>query len=194
MKNILFTLFLIPVLLIQPAEAYAQTIYSIDQEKSRLEYSFRSTLHPVKGDVLEFSGQLSMDEPDGIQLKSGRVVVAASSLDSNNKKRDEKTDEMLDVAAYPQLIFTVESFSQLEQNSELERAGKLKGKLAIKDITREIELKVKIFKSGDQIHLTGSGEISLKAFDLKPPSVLGVIRVFDPVTVNFDVLLKRDLV
>lgn len=194
MKNILFALFLITLLLIQPAEAYAQTLYSIDQEKSRLEYSFKSTLHPVKGDVLEFSGQLRVDNPDGIQLKSGRVVVTASSLDSNNKKRDEKTDEMLDVAAYPQLIFTVESFSQVEEIGELERTGKIKGTLAIKDITREIELKVKILKSGDQIHLTGSGEISLKSFELKPPSVLGMIRVFDPVTVNFDVLLKRDLV
>jgi polyisoprenoid-binding protein YceI len=170
---------------------YARTkTFSIDSGRSKLEYSFKSTLHPVKGVAREFSGEFIFNDVESLSFRSGEVIVNPALLDSYNKKRDSNMRKMLEVHEFPKINYEIKQLEKIKQTDNGSYEGIFKGALTIKDVARDVDVDVIIQELGDDYILTGQCEISLAAFDLKPPSVLGIIKVFDPVRINFEVHFK----
>jgi polyisoprenoid-binding protein YceI len=64
--------------------------------------------------------------------------------------------------------------------------------LRIRDQERPVKLQLKEWRaSADSLSFNASGKVSLKAFGLEPPSVLGIIRVGDEVTLNVRVQARK---
>lgn len=164
--------------------------FTIDSERSELAYSFKSTLHPVKGIARQFSGEFVFDDTEEVGFKSGKVVVEADHLDSENKKRDRNMYKMFEVAQFAQIIYDIDQFVNIKPMGDDSYKGIFKGQLTIKDVSRNIDIDVTFQKVEGGYILVGICDISLEAFRLKPPSVLGVIRVFDAVQINFKVYIK----
>ena len=192
MKRIFLPISIVCLALVSlTATVYAQTkTFSINPEESKLEYSFKSTLHPVHGVAHQFSGNFLVDDTAGLDVKSGRVVVDSKQLDSRNKKRDRNMYDMLDVLKFPKINYAINQFVEIRQTVVGSYRGVLKGALIIKDVTKDVDVNVNFQETDNGYFLEGECEISLKMFDLNPPSVLGLIKVSDPVTIHFQIQLN----
>lgn len=191
MKKVIPVFFALFVCFFQTADVRGQTAYTINIEKSRLDYAFKSTLHPVHGTARDFQGRFLIDSKHGLQIMSGEVSVDPVYLQSKNKKRDENMYAMLEVTTYPVITFSLSPEGCVLSEDKDGYTGQLTGTLTIRDISQVIAVPVIVQKSGEEFRMTGTAQVSLKSFRLNAPSVLKVIRVFDPVTITFDVLLNE---
>lgn len=162
--------------------------YLIDTSKSLIDFSFRSTLHPVKGTVREFSGSLSAQVGEGAVLNKGQIVVNVASMNTEEPKRDENMRKMLKAEEFSCITFDILRSAPAEADRII-----IYGELTIRDVKLPLEIPAKVTTVNDGLRLSGETSLSLKRFSLKPPSVALLIRVFDTVKVNFSVSLTEKI-
>lgn len=162
--------------------------YLIDTSKSSIDFSFRSTLHPVKGSVKEFSGTLSAQGGEGVVLNKGQIVVNVASMDTEEPKRDENMRKMLRAEEFSTIKFDILRSAPAEAGMII-----IYGDLTIRDVQLPLEIPAKVTKVNDGFLISGETSLSLKKFSLKPPSVALLIRVFDTVKVNFSVSMTEKI-
>jgi polyisoprenoid-binding protein YceI len=109
--------------------------WTFDKAHTRIEFVARHMLSKVRGRFSEFDGTVTIaDRPEDSHVE---VEIAAASLSTDTQMRDDhlRSDDFLEVEAYPTLTF---------RSKELRPTGEatfeLVGDLTIKDITREVVL------------------------------------------------------
>jgi len=150
-----------------------------------------STLHDVSGSARcrPFAAVLSRDAEGRRVIPAVEVEVPVAGMDTRNGKRDGKMREMFQSDRYPRIRAEARDVDVERLREEI---GKGRGGNASIDLLlriRDVERKVRATAS----HLKESGErvgfelefpVSLGEFALKAPSVLGIIRVGDKVSVK----------
>lgn len=164
----------------------------------RVHFSGESTLHDFEGDVdtQPFTVTISgMSDPASASASS-EVTVNAAEMDTGNDKRDVEMHKCMDVTAHPEITVVVDdlavSETQPAKDGEMPRPTVLPFKLNVKGKTHQITGKVSdwSYTDGDAT-FTVSFPVSLKACDIKPPSVLGVVKVKDEIQVKATLHLTR---
>jgi hypothetical protein len=150
-----------------------------------------STLHDVSG--------FARCQPFPVRIArdaSGRevipVVVAdvpVAAMDTRNGSRDGQMREMFLSDRFPRIRGTIHDVAveRLRVEIGMGREGKapLDLLLGIRGVERKIRADASNLKeSGDKVTFDLEFPVSLREFDLKAPSVLGIIRVGDKVTVK----------
>lgn len=121
---------------------------------------------------------------DGV-VDISRITVAVAGLDTDNSKRDKKMREMFDEKKYP--VITAGSGPLALKDARSKVAFRLK----IKDIEKPVTATVTNFTETDAgITADVAFTLSLAEYHLKPPSVLGMIRVDDKVSVQATIVLN----
>lgn len=162
--------------------------YRVDPAKSTINFSFRSTLHPVAGEVHQFLGKIIADTDKNIVLKNGKFVFDVNSMDTHEPRRDENMRTMLHAQEYASIVFEIENAELVHDETTV-----IHGQLTIRDVKVPLDISAKLVKVNDGLILSGEVPLSLKKFSLKPPSVMMVIKVFDRVKTNFSVYMKESL-
>lgn len=140
-------------------------------DKSHTRVGFEVThmmISSVDGNFKEFNGEIDFD-PDKMLFNSLKATVDASSVNTDNKKRDDhlKAQDFFYVEKYPEISFVMTGYEPKGKNS-----GVMKGELTIKGITKEIELDsdingVVIDPWGNQrVGFELDGEIDRKDFNI----------------------------
>jgi polyisoprenoid-binding protein YceI len=167
------------------AEAWASDQLIIQEGSSSINFEVRSTLHPVHGQAGHLKGKLDLD--DQARKASGEVLVLANDLDTHNVKRDKKMKHMLHVEMFPQIICRLDEL-QMEPVVQGKRVkGHIKGELFIGGKSNPIDTDIDVIGIQGGIQLQGNLNLSLAAYDLHPPSVMGLIKVADQVKIDFNV-------
>jgi polyisoprenoid-binding protein YceI len=145
-----------------------------------------STLHEIHG-----TGKcqpFSASSKDDV-LEVSQVTVPISSLDTGNARRDRKMREMFEDKRYP-LIAAVSAPVALQEIRNAKEGGKVTFKLKMRDVVRPVTGTVANFtKNSSRITADVTFTVSLADYELKPPSVVGLIKVDDKVTVTVSVIL-----
>ena len=117
------------------------------------------------------------------------VWIEARTLDTDNSSRDEDMQKSLDVATFPQIVFTLDTVDGKLADGRGDLVGH--GRFNVKGVetTKVFDFKVEPAESGT-MHVTGDAKLSLKEHDVKPPRVL-FIKVKDEVRVWFDLRLAK---
>ena len=150
-----------------------------------------ATLHDVPGSArcLPFEAVLARDAGGREVIPTVEVEVPVEGMDTRNKSRDRHMREMFGAERFPRIRAT-------SQDVDVERLRVETGKgrdgdasidlhLRIRDVERKVRATVSNLKeSGDQVTFDLEFPVSLGEFDLKAPSVLGIIRVGDKVSVK----------
>lgn len=165
--------------------------YSIDKEKSRIDFSFRSTLHKVEGQAHDFQGTFTGRPGLFTYLTKGEVDVDIRSMDTFNPKRNQSMFQMFDSDHFPRMHYQLSEVVGVPAVEGPAGRVLLRGKLTIKDYEQTVEIPAVIQKTPDGLVLSGSVDLSLNDFHLVPPSVMVIIRVFDTVKVNFKATLTE---
>lgn len=150
-----------------------------------------STLHDFSGSVRcqPFAAVLVHDAMGKEVLPSVEVEVPVAGMDTRNKSRDGQMREMFQSDRFPRIHASVRdvNVARLRQEMGKDPDGKapLDFLLRIRDVERKVRATASRLKeSGERVTFALEFPVSLKEFDLKAPTVLGIIRVGDTVSVK----------
>jgi len=134
-------LFIITLLVVLPQIALAAT-WKIDPVHTAVEFKIRHLMVSwVKGVFTEVDGTADIDSDD-LTKSAVQVRIGTTSINTNNQKRDDhlRSPDFFDVATFPAMTFV--SKKVVVANGQ---PVKIVGDLTIRDVTREVELKVEDF-------------------------------------------------
>ncbi len=158
----------------------------------------KSTLHDFEGQVTcqPFVLQTEAAESGRQVIRQQVVTVLVSEMGTDNDGRDKKMRAMFDSTNFPEIkghFADLEPEVILEQLKATENGqGSLEFDLQIRKITQHIKAKTSLLTIGpEQIVFTMEFPLSLASFKLKPPSVMGIIRVANDVQVEVQITLHR---
>jgi polyisoprenoid-binding protein YceI len=159
-----------------------------------------STLHDIPGSArcLPFAAVLARDAAGRQVIPSVEVEVPVAGMDTRNRSRDGQMREMFRSERFPRIHAEA-------HNVDVERLRAETGKgregiasvdllLRIRDRERKVRATASNLKeAGERVTFDIEFPVSLGEFDLKAPSVLGIIRVGDKVSVkaNFTLTVSR---
>ncbi len=136
--------FLVVVLTVVFMTVYAsaqEEDYIIDSTHSAVTFRIRHFVGEVEGRFNEFSGKIRFDPTDYTKT-SAVVTVKVKSIDTANRKRDRhlKSSDFFYASKYPEMRF--ESIKVLRVQG---KTMKVKGRLTIHGITREVVVPVTVY-------------------------------------------------
>ena len=150
-----------------------------------------ATLHDVSGSArcLPFEAVLARDAAGRQVIPAVEVEVPVAGMNTRNKTRDVKMREMFLSERFPRIHAAAHDVDVEQLRTEMgkDRVGNatIDLLLRIRDVERKVRATASNLKeSGDRITFDLEFPVSLGEFDLKAPSVLGIIRVGDKVSVK----------
>ena len=152
-------------------------IISADKTVSWIQYTVNHPLHGATAVSNDFVCNIDYN-PELKQI--GKVAVSAkvSAFDSKNSNRDSNAMEAVEAIKFP----TVKFISSAVNSS----SGKLevKGNLTFHGITKEISFNAEQKTEGNKLTVQGSFPVSLDAYKVEKPSLLGM-KIDDEIKVEF---------
>lgn len=150
-----------------------------------------STLHDVSGSARcqPFPVRVARDASGKQVIPVVEVEVPVAAMDTRNKSRDGQMREMFRSDRFPRIRGEAHDVDVERIRAEI---GKVRGGNASIDLLlriRDVERKVRatasnLRESGERVTFDLEFPVSLGEFGLKAPSVLGIIRVGDKVSVK----------
>jgi polyisoprenoid-binding protein YceI len=116
--------------------------YNIDASHSDVLFKVKHMgISTVTGSFSEVSGTFNVD-PKNIGATTGSAVIKVASVNTNNAKRDGhlKGDDFFNAEQFPEIKFVSKSVRKVNMKDS---TAELVGDLTIRDITKEIVLKIK---------------------------------------------------
>jgi polyisoprenoid-binding protein YceI len=116
--------------------------YTIDAAHSDIQFKVKHMgISTVTGSFGEFSGTFNVD-PKNVKATTGSAVIKAASVNTNNERRDNhlKSDDFFNVEQFPEIKFVSKAVRNINMKDS---TADLVGDLTIRDVTKEIVLKVK---------------------------------------------------
>jgi hypothetical protein len=159
-----------------------------------------STLHDISGSArcLPFAAVLARDAAGRQVIPSVEVDVPVAGMDTRNRSRDGQMREMFRSERFPRIHAAAHDVDverlRAETGKGSEGIASIDLLLRIRDRERKVRAKASNLKEdGEQVTFDIEFPVSLGEFDLKAPSVLGIIRVGDKVSVkaNFTLTVSR---
>ncbi|HET9983423.1 MAG TPA: YceI family protein [Longimicrobiales bacterium] len=160
-----------------------------------------STVRKWSCDAKEFAPAMKADPGFEKALLEGQKAVrgvgakiAAGAIECGNGKMNDHLRKALKVQEFPTISYELKSYEVTKQGEAA--AVTARGELTIAGTTRPIEMEVTATPTAaGGLEVKGAKEIRMTEYGVKPPSLmLGTLKVGDPVTVHFDVVLKPGLV
>jgi len=150
-----------------------------------------STLHDIPGSArcLPFAAVLSRDAAGRQVIPVVEVEVPVAGMDTRNRSRDRQMREMFRSERFPRIHAAAHDVNVDRLREEMGKGREGKSPLDLLLRIREVERKVRatasrLEESGGRVTFDLEFPVSLGEFDLKAPSVLGIVRVGDKVTVK----------
>jgi polyisoprenoid-binding protein YceI len=193
MKNPrLLTLTTLLMFTLVSAGTLAAAEYQIDVSHSTIGFQVRHmAISKTNGNFEEYTGSFSF-EPGKPDSWSCEAVIQATSINTNNQKRDDhlRSDEFFDAAK-----FTTLTFKSTGVVMENESEGILKGDLTIHGVTKPVELNLEILGmvtdpwGNERAGFSASVKINRKDYGLAYNSVMeaGGLVVGDEVKISLEI-------
>lgn len=176
------------------------------QGQAAVRFSCTSTLHNFSGEVPceTFQCTFVVDPNSGKAAIRADIDALVQKMNTHNKKRDKNLRKMFQADRFPRIHVTVLDADAertrpvfqtlLPDQPPREKPGTLPLLLKIREVQRPLVGQVSHLQiHADHVSFQMNFEISLKAFNLKPPSVLGLIRVGDRIRLQADVTLRPSI-
>ena len=165
-RPLLLTTILAGVLLSFTSLVAEAPSWKIDKAHSTLSFEVNHFFTPVKGHFKQFDTELRFD-PENLEESYAQVVVAVSSVDTDEAKRDKhlQSEDFFNESAFPEMKFVSTKFSQTTDGYVMS------GKLTIRNVTKEVNIPFKVLGTGAHPMKKGKlltairGELSLNRND-----------------------------
>ena len=180
---------------------FAQTSYEARPE-SKVWIEGSSTVHDFdcKSDTIGGRAEVpkiaAKDTVSGTAGPEIEIEFPVKSFDCGRSRMNRDFYEALNADDHEAITFDFTGARKLEtdsnNNSESYDKYEVAGKLTVSGVTREVLVQVKgLPKEDGAIRIFGAKKISMKDFDIEPPTALmGMVRVHEELIVHFDLLVE----
>jgi polyisoprenoid-binding protein YceI len=146
----------------------------------------------TRGTIATAPGHTALDVQDLERAVTGvELTIPVAALDCGNGTMDDHLRKALKGAEHPEIRYRLSSY-EVGAAADGGATLTMQGTLSIAGKETAITMSaVATPDAGGGLRVTGSHELRMTAYGVRPPSLmLGTMRVHDPVTVRFDMLLK----
>lgn len=167
------------------------------QSQSRLWLVGDSTLHLYESTATVLNVSLSFKEsPSGSLLDSLKsngmekldVAVPVKEMRSGKPPLDRNMQKALKAVENPDITFQMKSYTTSPAEGQAVKIN-ASGQLKIAGVEKPVELEGTAELLGDLLEIRGSKDLLMTDYGVKPPSMLGVVRTKNEVTVHFDLII-----
>ena len=167
------------------------------QPQSRLWIDGTSSIRSFSCKAAEVNAVVEASGPNAIPqlliadkgVKSVRVTVPAERLDCGNGTMNEHMRKAIKLSENSSIEFRLTGYDVARSADGI--SGTIDGTLLLGGVTRPITLKADGKPEGGMLHITGSYDLDMTDYGLKPPTLMfGRIKVGRTVKVTYDLLLK----
>ncbi|MDW8326194.1 MAG: YceI family protein [Anaerolineales bacterium] len=173
--------------------------YAIDPSRTTVQYSVEETflndnnrLATAIGRTSEVRGTLKLNFDDPAKSEFGEFTVDISTLRSDSSRRDNAIRRRwLESATYPIATFVVRSVEGFPPNPQpgQDITFKLVGDLTVRTTTRTVTWDVTARLDNETLSGTATTFIMMADFGVEPPSIAGILRVKDGVTLTLNFVM-----
>ncbi len=163
--------------------------YMLSSEQSKLSFKAKSTLHSFEGEAPFLHGLASWDSQAKAITEPATLEIPVSKLTTKNAERDEHMRQMFEAEQFPSIELEVESIQP--QKDGAPNAYLLEGNLSMHGSKHAVSIPVSAEIKEGQIFIKGKVKILTTWFNLKPPSVIGIVRVSPEIWVNFETVWNK---
>jgi hypothetical protein len=122
-------------------------------------------------------------------VKTVHVTVPTERLDCGNATMNEHMRKAIKLTEHKAIEFRLADYDVARNADGV--SGTINGTLLLGGVTKPITLKAEGELQGGMLHVTGSYDLDMTEYGLKPPTLMfGRIKVGKTVKVNYDLLLK----
>lgn len=160
-----------------------------------------STLHKWSSTATAVSMSFTMadDAPKGLaealkasKVKGMELKIAVAGLKSGESGLDKNMRKSMDAEKFPEVLYKLGKY-ELSKPVNGVVTAKTTGELTIAGKAQTISMDVDFNLGSDKAEAKGSYTLNMSDYGIKPPSLmLGAIKVRDPVTIRFDLVLSQD--
>jgi polyisoprenoid-binding protein YceI len=172
-----------------PAAAWAAPVrYALEPEQAQVRFLGRSTLHDFEGETSDVRGDMMFDPERQALAAPARLAIPVDTIRTGIAARDRAMREMFESERFPEIVMTIDSATPLDAPPTIKassRRYRLQGRLRIREIEQPVDFEAQATITEGAIDASGTLPLTIKQFDLHPPSVLGVIRVRQGISVDF---------
>lgn len=169
--------------LIARAEAAA---YELRPERSKLTFKGDSPLHGFTGTTSMIrAGELTVDPEAGTLSAPVEITVPVLSLATGNEARDHAVQYTLRDKDHPLLALRAVAIRRTEGGPD-SGTYRLEGDVTVAGISRAFTADCRVVRGDGGVRVSGRLPLSLSMFELQPPPLARLMRLRDPVDVEFD--------
>ena len=172
------------------------------KEPSRIWITGDSTLHPFGSTATavelnatfqnEGATAASMQTVASLDVANFEVSIPVEKMKSGERGLDKNMYKALKAEANPVIRFRLtDKRLGIDGSSAGPRSFTSAGDLTIAGKTNPIQLESTAEWAGDAVRITGSKHLKMSDYGVKPPTILGMIKVRDEVVVHYDLLLVQ---
>jgi polyisoprenoid-binding protein YceI len=156
-------------------------------------FTLDSTWHTIHGVTSGITGKASLkdqSDPSSVQML---LTIPVRKFDTDSGSRDRKMRKVMAADTFPDVIFTGAGLLNGCSPEQVQKDGscsdRIRGKLTIRDVTKQIELPVVIAQNEAGYQITGEIPITWGEYNVEDPSIL--IASVDPVVeISFKVVMN----
>lgn len=170
---------------------------SIELKSGRLWIEGKSTLHDytaattsftVRGTTTPVADRQSVLQPNAIRELV--VEVPVMSLTSKEEGLNKNLYKALDASRYPVIAFRLREYSPVPAEAGVWTI-RATGTLWVAGVERETEMMLNVRAAEDGLHVSGSRDLLMTDFGVKPPKLMmGMLKTDNRVVVHFETILS----
>ena len=187
MKKILINIWLTAILAVLfPLVASSQVTAKLNLPDSRVSVRGTSSMHDWEVAIEKYDVEFSFRNSDNgiMSISNVKAVFAGASVTSENNIMTGKARDALMVREHPEIVFISDGAENVLLNDG-KISGTLKGKLSLGGVSKSIDIGFSGNIKGDRILISGSEEVNMTDYGIKPPTaLLGTLKTGEKVTVE----------
>ncbi len=187
MKGILIRIWLTAILALSfPLVTSSQVIAKLNLPDSKVYVRGTSSMHDWEVEFEKYNVEFSFRNSDDgkLSISNVKAVFAGASVTSESNIMTGKARDALMVREHPEIIFISDGSENVLLNDG-KISGTLKGKLSLRGVSKSIDVGFSGSIKGDRILISGSEEVNMADYGIKPPTALmGTLKTGEKVTVE----------
>ena len=187
MRQILITTWFTAILAVSfPLVSSSQAKAKLNLPESKVSVRGTSSMHDWEVAFEKYEVEFSFRNSDNgkISISNIKAVFSGASVTSDNKIMTGKTRDALMVREHPEIVFISDGAENVVRN-EGKINGTLNGQLSVGGVSKSIDIAFSGKINGDSILISGSEEVNMADYGIKPPTaLLGTLKTGEKVTVE----------
>ena len=187
MKQILITGWLTAILVISfPLPSSGQAKAKLILPESKVSVRGTSSMHDWEVAVEKYEVEFLLKNTDNgkISISNIKASFSGASVTSDNSIMTGKARDALKVREHPDIVFISDGAENVVRN-EGKISGTMIGKLSLAGVSKSIDIVFTGKIKGDSIHISGSEEVNMADYGIKPPTaLLGTLKTGEMVTID----------